>query len=81
MHGKPVQFERLDMGQRGGAGQPRNIGDGCTGAEIEKDALAFEAPYPTLRQLNLDHPGRNETALPENEFQTIGRKPRPVDRD
>jgi hypothetical protein len=49
--------------------------------QIEKGALSLEAPCSTLRQPHFDSPGRNEATLAENEFQTIGRKPRLVDRD
>ena len=38
-------------------------------------------PYPAPRQPNFDSPGRDEPTLTENEFQTVGRKPRFVDRD
>ncbi len=81
MRGKPIELERLDMGQRRGAGHPRYIRDRRARAEIEKDALPLKTPRATLRQPDLDRPGRNEAALAENEFQTVGRKARLVDRD
>ena len=44
MRGKPIELQRLDMGQRRGAAQPGNIGNGGMRAEIEKDPLALETP-------------------------------------
>ena len=63
MRGKPIELERLDMGQRSRAPQPGNVGDDRVRTEIEKDALSLEAPGATLHQPSFDSPGRNETAL------------------
>jgi glycerol uptake facilitator-like aquaporin len=50
-------------------------------ATTRKDALPFKVADPTLRQPNLDRPGRNKAALAENEFEPVGRKPRLVGCD
>src|SRR5258707_11392661 len=71
MRGKPIELQRLDMGQRRGAAQPRNIGHGRMRAEIEKDPLALEPPYSALGHPGFDRPGRNEAPLTENEIQAV----------
>jgi hypothetical protein len=81
MRGKPIELERLDMGQRSRVGQPGNVGNGRVRAQIEKDALALKVPCPSLREPNFDCLGSDEAAFAKNEVQTVDRKPRLVGRD
>src|SRR6476660_9048954 len=81
MSGKPFEFERFDVGQRSGAAQPANVGNGGVRTQIEIDALSLDAPCPSLRLLNFDSLGSNKATFAKNKFQTVGRKSRLVNRD
>ena len=74
VRGQPVELERLDMGQRRGRGQARDVRNGRVRAEIEEDALAFEPPRPALGQAHLDRPGRDEAALAQDELEPVRRE-------
>src|SRR3981189_1804266 len=77
--GQPVEFECLYMGQGSSIGQARNAGNCRLRAEIEKDTLRLDPPHPARCQSDVNGPGANEAALPEEEFEPVGCKPLAMD--
>ena len=65
---QPVQFQRLDMGERFGFGETRNGRNAGVSAEVEEKLLGGEPPRPAVVQRHLDRPGRDEARMAHDEF-------------
>jgi hypothetical protein len=68
---KPVELQRLDMGQGRGISQARDVRNRRMRAEIEKDAICLDLPRAARCQTHLDGASGDEAAFAMDLHQAV----------
>jgi hypothetical protein len=72
MSGQSIELERLDIGERRGRREARNIRDRRMRPEIESYAIAGQHARTAVVQFNLDGFRRNEAAHTHDQLGAAG---------
>jgi hypothetical protein len=70
--GQSIELERLDIGQRLGGSEPRNLRDRRARADIDRDTIAGQHSHAAVVQTDLDRLWRNEPTRAHDQFGAAG---------